>query len=752
MKILNNTKISGKLALGFGLVLLMTIFMSVFGIVQIRDTNSEYSYVLNYPSRRNQMLSAANTIIMDIQRITGIAGFSTNVGNTQALNELEQELHYVYSRFNQLIANYVYSVTTDPVFSEDIREERRGMILEIQSLVDSFIGTVSMPSITASRASNTVAISNLRELIPDFVSQIDAAYQVLYDITAEFMGNVDINMNNQTRNTINTMIAISVVTVLFGILIAIFITIVISKPAAQVSEALSNVSMGNLNVNLSHNSKDEMGVLAESTRKVVNTIKSLISEMNNMGAEHDRGQLDVFINANKFNGSYFEVANKVNEMVKSHLETQDKVIGVFSEISSGDFDAQLERLPGQKARMNEAVDNMRNNILDVSKSVKNMISFALEGDLSKTIETDSFTGDWQDLMVGLNRVLSTVNEPITEINKIMRNLSRGEFDTKVMGSYHGDFLSMKESVNVTIDTLSLYIKEISDILSKISSGDLLQRIDREYVGEFKEIKTSINNITATLHKTISEISAASTAVFAGAQAISSSAMNLAAGATEQSSSIEELNATIEIVNQKTKANAENATQANNISNESTRNATEGNNAMKKMLEAMIEIKESSNSIGKIIKAIQDIAFQTNLLALNAAVEAARAGEHGRGFAVVAEEVRALAGRSQTAATETTSLIEESIFRVDSGSSIAESTSKSLDSIVKSVSDVYNIINDITSASQEQAIAISQITTGIEEVAEVVQSNSAVSEETAAASEELTSQAELLKQLVNYFKV
>ena len=104
--------------------------------------------------------------------------------------------------------------------------------------------------------------------------------------------------------------------------------------------------------------------------------------------------------------------------------------------------------------------------------------------------------------------------------------------------------------------------------------------------------------------------------------------------------------------------------------------------MDELLSAINEINDTSIKISNIIKAIEDIAFQTNILALNASVEAARAGAAGKGFAVVAEEVKNLATRSAQEASNTTTLINDSLTSVNRGTRIAQETAERLSVVVQ----------------------------------------------------------------------
>jgi len=565
--------------------------------------------------------------------------------------------------------------------------------------------------------------------------------------------------NEYTESYTLRLIIMLVVFGAIGLLIAAFVMFILIvhllKPLGSLTSIVREVSHGNLKINLNKNvPNDEIGAISNDVGMLVNVFKGITDDIRSFIYDTvEKGDMDLRLDETKYEGCFKEMIEELNTLEDHANEGLYKLLDVIDSIVKGNFHAELKKFPGQKIIINNKVDALMQNLNNITDEVNGMIEAAtVKGNLSFVINTKTYEGDWKQIMTGLNKVAEAINKPIAEIRASMAALNNGKFDTLVSGDFAGDFLAIKNDVNHMIENMSSYVKEIGECLSEVANGNLTRYINTDFDGDFNKIKLSIENIVSTLHQTMSEIHSASEQVLEGSRQISISAVDLADGTTKQASAIEELNATIDMINDQTHKNEGSAKEANNLSNTSSINAKAGNEAMNQMLIAMGQIKDSSNDISKIIKVIQDIAFQTNLLALNASVEAARAGEHGRGFAIVAEEVRNLASRSQTAATETTTLINDSIVKVDKGADIAKSTAESLDTIVANADDVLEIINNISHASGEQSEAIEQISIGVSQISNVVQNNSSASVETASASEELSSQAERLKDLVSYFKL
>jgi methyl-accepting chemotaxis protein len=233
--------------------------------------------------------------------------------------------------------------------------------------------------------------------------------------------------------------------------------------------------------------------------------------------------------------------------------------------------------------------------------------------------------------------------------------------------------------------------------------------------------------------------------------LSSASRALAAGCSEQGSSVAETSASLEEMSTMIKSTADNAAKAKELAGQARAAAETGAQTMVTMNEAMRAIEVSSGEVAKIVKNIDEIAFQTNILALNAAVEAARAGEAGAGFAVVADEVRALAQRSAAAARETADRIEAAIAKSRHGSASCGRVGESLAEIAEKVAAADSLVAEIATAAHEQTQGIRQIGQAMAQMDGVTRSNAGRAEETASAAAELNSQAHFLQESVDFLR-
>lgn len=359
------------------------------------------------------------------------------------------------------------------------------------------------------------------------------------------------------------------------------------------------------------------------------------------------------------------------------------------------------------------------------------------------------------IVLSIRRSAAKLSQPIKELNHTAQQLAAGDLDVQLEITSEDEIGELGESIGKTVSRLKeyiVYIDETAEVLDQIASGKLSIELKNDYVGEFQKIKDALLNISASMHDVMEGIRDSSGQVSVGASELAEASQMLAQGAQTQAASVQELAATAATVTGQVQENRKGAELSVKATVHVTTMMEQNQDKMKMMMDAMNEIRETSQKVVGIIQTIEEIAEQTNLLSLNASIEAARAGEMGKGFAVVADEIGKLALESSKAASVTKELIGVSMEEISKGNEIANNVMVSLEKSVDAVGNVNDMIKKVAEEAVLQAENMEQIRVGIDGIAQGVNDNSAVSEETYATSEQLANQTVSLNDMVQRFEL
>lgn len=314
----------------------------------------------------------------------------------------------------------------------------------------------------------------------------------------------------------------------------------------------------------------------------------------------------------------------------------------------------------------------------------------------------------------------------------------------------------------------------------LGEGDLTRRLVVQSGDEIGQLATAFNRFVERIHYSMREVSQAALGVNEGAKRVLLASNSSLTNSAEQSTRTHTVAAAINELGAAAQEIAMNANDAYQQTAAARQQAEDGRQVVERTIEVMnqlsteisascvnIEVLNSKTvNIGQILDVIKGISQQINLLALNAAIEAARAGDAGRGFSVVADEVRSLAGRTQSSVGQIQQMIEElqvgardsvaimgqSQQHSEASVSIANLAGQRLSSVTQRIGAIDNVNQSVAAATEEQTSVVEALNVDLTHINTLNEQGVENLQFTLRACTELEREAERLKQLVASFRL
>ena len=235
----------------------------------------------------------------------------------------------------------------------------------------AFVEKGLRPAVSALRAND---LKEARRLVLDHIHPLYDATKPHLDALASTI-DADAKADYETsfekyQSSRNRSIGAMALGILFALVFGFVLVRGISRPLTRAVEVADEVAGGKLDGIIPVEGKDEIGQLLGSMATMQKVLGQFQRALAEMAQRHEAGVLDYVIPVHDLPGAYSDLAQAINDMVQSHIAVKMKVVEVVSGYSEGKLDVAMDRLPGQKARISEAIDRVQKTLQDAADAAR----------------------------------------------------------------------------------------------------------------------------------------------------------------------------------------------------------------------------------------------------------------------------------------------------------------------------------------------------------------------------------------------
>ena len=518
---LGNMKIGRKLGLGFGIIILLMVVLTVVGVSGMLSMKGKLDRIVNVNNARieygNRLTLAVDDIIM----------YQPELITSKSASKKEE----IKGKIEKSRAEY----------KEDLDNLEK--LLDTQKERD-LVGTIKQTIAGAKESNNKMmelSLNNkMNEALAVYTSQARPMGEKVREVCEEFVSLQERLNKTRYEETLATyafakglLIVIAGMAFVLGISVAYVLTRAIKAPLQHLVEATDRLAAGDVKVTIESNTDDEIGMLSRSFGRMVEnvrnsalalekvargdlnidlevksdndllnknlhtmvtTLKDLIDSMDKLNQEQKAGDIEYYIPAERFPGAYGQMASSVNQSIKLHVDNILKILGILASYAEGDFSPVLEKLPGKQIIANEKMDLLRGNLLKVIDSMDTLHREQKAGDYEYFIPVEQFSGAYKQMAAGVNEVVRIPIDAVLGILGIITSYAEGDF-SPVLEKLPGKQVLANEKMDLLRGNLLKVIDSMDTLHREQKAGDFEYFIPvEEFSGAYKQMAAGVNEV------------------------------------------------------------------------------------------------------------------------------------------------------------------------------------------------------------------------------------------------------------------
>ncbi|CUP60640.1 MULTISPECIES: methyl-accepting chemotaxis protein [Hungatella] len=417
---MKNLKIGRKLFVTFFIIVAMflaTVFVAISGLNYSDERFSDF-YEYSYP---------VSTTTLDIRRglqtsvkALGLSMLTENPADVDRyITEVDEQMKTVENNFNYLIQTY--------------RGDTSRLQEALSKLSDAKKYRIEIEELSAANKNKEATALFFDQYNPTIL-EVRELLTAMDESTKELAK--DTYMIAHKSQTIVKLLAVAVsaIALFITFILSIRLSVSLKKPIAEIEKAAISMAKGYLDVEVSYESKDELGILAENMRRMITTLKTIINDLDYLMSKMADGDFAIKTKTEEsYIGNFENLLLSIRRMNRKLTDALSQINASADQVNIGSdqVSATSQTLSDGASEQASAIEELATTINEISHHVDMTAQNAAEAN-AQTEKAGNEVNDCNTQMQELISAMNDISQRSSETSKIIKTIEDIAFQTNIL--------------------------------------------------------------------------------------------------------------------------------------------------------------------------------------------------------------------------------------------------------------------------------------------------------------------------------